>query len=159
MINLHGEALRYLTRVVDLDARVANVITHADYVFDPKMTTDGGWQRGSRIVVNPHSADEHQRETLGHELAHMLDEVLFDGRGHGYGWAYWMRKLGLPVAQYHDNVELIMRHPGAVYEVACRDCGATFVRTFPARRCPDRGCESPDVLITRADGFTKGGLR
>lgn len=151
MINLTRTADEYLARVAGIDPRVASVLNGVDIRFE-NLGTTGGDCGGNRIRINPVGTDEHQRETLGHELAHLLDHKLFNGRGHGYGWAYWMRKLGLPIRATHDHEELIRLHKGPIYAVSCFDCGKVGVYTFTPRNCQDRECMSPDVRVDRADG-------
>lgn len=166
MIDLKKELYLYGARVVALDPRVQDVIDRARPVFED-MGTKGGYQRGFVLAINPKATDEHQRETLGHELAHLLEEQLTPdksmprwsagaSRGHGYIWAWWMGKLGLKPDRFHDHEELI-RQGSRVYLVTCFDCRKQHVRTFVPRVCPDKGCESPDVQIDRADGI--GGAR
>jgi len=165
MIDLRLELATYAARVVGLDPRVAEVINRARPVFED-LGTLGGQQRGSVLAINVHATDEHQRNTLGHELAHLLDDAITGTKyvcgwgkseGHGYSWAWWMKKLGLPPERFHDSPELMLRYSGAVYLIECLDCERKHVRTFVPRRCPAKDCESPDVRVDRADGI--GGAR
>ncbi len=151
MIDLLAEKALYFAQVMGQDPRVRFVFQRLDIEWTPLGTT-GGDCAGTHIRLNPAATDEHQRTTLGHEIAHALDHEIFGGRGHGYGWSFWMRKLGLPVEQFHDNEELIKLHPGAVYRIVCTDCDASMLRTFVPTCCQDRECKSTRIRIKR-DGI------
>lgn len=154
MIDVEKELEKYVLRVWDVDPRAPAALTKANITLQ-KLGTLGGDCCWTTIRLNADATDEHQRETLGHELAHLLDHVLFNGRGHGYGWAFWMTKLGLdPKRKTHDHEELIRNHPGPIYQCECADCGKRGVYPFNPRNCQDSACLSPDVRVTRADGFT-----
>jgi predicted SprT family Zn-dependent metalloprotease len=155
MIALREESERYVNLIAGIDPRVVDAIRSCRMSFNHELRTTGGmyYPSGHRIEMNPHASDDHQRNTLGHEIAHALDHRLFQGRGHTYGWAFWMRKLGLPVVECHDYPELMMKHRGAVYVITCYDCKRNAVRTFPASRCQADDCGSEDVLVSRADGI------
>ena len=154
MIDLTVELAPFAAKVVGIDPRVGEATLKARPVFDKGIGTNAGECCGVVLRVHPAQNDDEQRETLGHEYAHLLDHTIFGGSGHAYGWAYWMRKLGLPPEKYH-NSEGVMRASGRpVYAVLCHDCGQKFVRLYEPRRCQDPECGSPDVRTFRADGFS-----
>lgn len=155
MINLLAESLRYYNCVKEVDSRTREVFGRLRLEFDATLGSTAGTCGGTTIKIHPAQSGPDQLDTLGHEIAHALDGEIFGGRGHGYGWAYWMRKLNLPVHEHHNIQELIRLHKGPVYAVTCMDCGHKFVSLRAAACCADKECQSRYVQARR-DGI--GGL-
>lgn len=158
MIDLQAELAKYVLKVEHLDDRIPRLAGDCAVVFNSALRTTGGiyYGRGydhptrgllpcDLIEINPRETDEHQRNTLGHEFAHMLDARISGGAAHGITWRRWMAALGLPARECHRYGELL--DTGKRYRVTCRDCGAVNDATYPVRYCMDGACQSPDVRV------------
>ena len=164
MIDLEAERTRYVAALAYLGQatfdRVLEAMVTLEIEFAPRLKTMGGWYwpvgcdhplrgilRTALIEINPAQTDEHQRVTLGHELAHRWDHELMNGRGHARSWRFWMRALKLPAEECHQYKEL--RGNARTYDVRCGSCGYAETLSYAPWRCPVAGCGEREMLKVR----------
>jgi len=164
VIDLEAERTRYVASLAYLGpvtyARIVGASAALELTFAPRLKTMGGWYwpvgcnhpvRGvltwALIEINPAQTDDHQRDTLGHELAHRWDHELMNGRGHARGWRFWMRALRLPAQECHQYGEL--RGTTRTYDVRCGSCGYAETLSYALWRCPITGCGEREMLRVR----------
>jgi len=78
-------------------------------VFNPRMTTYAGraHPRAGYLEINPKATPDHQRDTVGHELAHWL-AVKLDGEwGHKRAFIKWCHCVGIASERCHAYPELL----------------------------------------------------
>lgn len=97
--------------------------------------TTAGWARYAKweVSINAHIAGqnvEQMKDTVSHEIAHMVAFYVYGERGHGWRWKHVHRMLG-------GNGQ------------RCYDAAANGITTIPGRRtnwylyrCPTSGVES-----------------
>ena len=145
-------------------------------VICQKNTVTAGWARvrGAKslfptgeITVNQpihdRGSEEDLRDTVGHELAHIIDVVNGNKMSHGKSWKRVMTTLGLPPQRTHDmdtsHVKRMER-----FDYVCEKCGREYsiskrmhnqVLRGVGRICGTRTCRGNLVMAAGRDEQTK----
>lgn len=139
---LRNWVVEYLSRVGQLKLMDSLTIE----VTDRLRSTAGRYscKSGKHLVeLNAREESSHAQQTLGHELAHLLDWVVDRRSGHGPTWRAWTRRLGVAPKPCHDYAELDATKSRSAY--TCRDCGLREESGRVIVRCSS--CASPDLRV------------
>lgn len=162
-------AVEAVVLAMDQDLPLADrVLNRLRITWSTRMTNAMGYAhyrtKGKRIWISlsavlwPHASEEERRETVFHEIAHILEYVgrreakVWSGPGHhGPRWRWIMRVLGYPNAARCHSVENPNGHPARC------GCGPTtlsprqvaFLRKNPGRFYTCRECKEKLVLQSK----------
>jgi len=89
------------------------------------------WKVNYNLELLIANEEEFLKQTVGHEIAHLVAFQLFGSRGHDKAWKYVMRQLGLEPNRCHsyDLSEItIKKHKKVIYKCNCKEHEIGLVR-------------------------------
>lgn len=91
-------------------------------IINPKLKTTAGqfYSQVNRIEINPSASPRHQKETLGHELAHWYAYIFDNSHGHGSEFKKYCKAFGVSGSEYNHYPELLIKGKGRLWE--CGEC-------------------------------------
>ena len=89
------------------------------------------WKVNYNLEILIANEEDFLKQTVGHEIAHLVAFQLFGSRGHDKAWKYVMRQLGLEPNRCHSydlSVITVKKHKKVIYKCNCKEHEIGLVR-------------------------------